>query len=904
LYSATEENSLLHETAYTQPALFVLEYALADLWKSWGIEPGVVLGHGIGEYVAACIAGVFSLEDALKIVVTQANLMQALPNEREMLAVMANEVKVREAIGDYAREIAFEAINIPKQVVISGGSKTIQSVCSILEVAGVETKLLPVPDGFHSPLMEPMLAEFEAVASEITYNKPVLKLVSNITGKVVNNSIATANYWINHVRQPVRFAQSMETLYQEGYEIFLEIGPKPILLGMGRQCLPNYGIWLSSLKSGQEDWLQILQSLAELYVRGFEVNWLEFYKDYTHSKVVLPTYPFQRQRYWIETKNSLSQANIKDKLYQLEWKPLLDTEIKTSTKLSHWLIFADSTSVGEKLAQQLQHQGHECSLVYRGDRYQKLEKGVYQLNPREVQEFEQLIKVIKENTKLPLFHVIHLWSLDTPTPSYLTITSLEESQHWGCCSVLHLVKALSGTKSLAKLWLVTRGTQSVKSQTEEISVAASPLWGMGRVISVEHPQLWGGLVDLDPQKPESEIKTLLQFFASHNQLEDNLALRGEKPYVARLVKQSLNSSDCVSLKDNITYLITGGLGALGLHTARWMVSQGARYLVLTGRKQPSIEALQTIEDLQKLGAQVLVLCGDISHEGDATRIFEEIEDSPKVQGAWHLHNLTQNKALDFFVCFSSTASLVGSPGQGNYAAANAFMDALVHHRRGMSLPSLSINWGPWAEGGMAEKLEDQMVARGITPLTSEQGLQILGQLLEQSLSIPQVGVLSVQWSMFLSQSSVANQMPLLSELVGETKSEEKAKSTNVRQHELLEQLKLTSLSGREKLLISYIQNEISQVLRISNSEIDVQQSLNTMGLDSLMAVELRNRFQTDLAVNVPIINFIEDIRIVDLGAEVNKQLTQIDSIQAIESENNEQTLLGDVKDSNWIEGTL
>jgi len=220
-------NQLINETVYTQPALFALEYALAKLWQSWGIQASIVMGHGVGEYVAACVAGVFSLEDGLKLIAARGRLMQ---------------------------------------------------------------------------MVEPMLAEFEQVAAEITYATPKIPLCSNVTGQLATDEIATPAYWVRHVRQPVRFAASMETLYQQGYECFMEIGPKPSLLAMGRQCLPDgVGTWLVSLRQGQDDWEQLLQSLGELYVRGVSVDWAGFDRDYPRRRIQLPTYPFQRQRYWVET---------------------------------------------------------------------------------------------------------------------------------------------------------------------------------------------------------------------------------------------------------------------------------------------------------------------------------------------------------------------------------------------------------------------------------------------------------------------------------------------------------------------------------------------------------------------------------------------------------------------------
>ncbi|NEQ83130.1 MAG: type I polyketide synthase [Moorea sp. SIO2I5] len=307
LYPADDssDSSLLNQTAYTQPVLFAIEYALCQLWQSWGIKPDAVMGHSVGEYVAACVAGVFSLEDALKLIAARGRLMQQLPAGGEMVSVMAPEAKVLETLNamSLGDKVAIAAINGPQSIVISGDSEAVRAIATHLESLGIKTKQLQVSHAFHSPLMEPMLAEFEAVANQITYHQPWIPLISNVTGKLVDTGITSAEYWVNHVRQPVRFAQSMTTLHQEGYELFLEIGPKPILLGMGKQCLPEeVGVWLPSLRPGVEEWQQMLSSLGQLYVEGAQVDWLGFEQDYACQKVALPTYPFQRERYWVETQ--------------------------------------------------------------------------------------------------------------------------------------------------------------------------------------------------------------------------------------------------------------------------------------------------------------------------------------------------------------------------------------------------------------------------------------------------------------------------------------------------------------------------------------------------------------------------------------------------------------------------
>nr|AFV96142.1 polyketide synthase [Cylindrospermum licheniforme UTEX B 2014]ARU81122.1 CylH [Cylindrospermum licheniforme UTEX B 2014] len=366
LYPASGDTSVIDETAYTQPALFAIEYALVQLWKSWGIQPDVVMGHSAGEYVAACVAGVFSLEDALKLIAHRGKLMQALPANGKMVSVMADEATVTAAISSCRWEVAIAAYNGPESIVISDQQDKVDVVKALLEDKGIKTKELNVFHAFHSPLMEPMLAEYETIATQVSYKTPQIPLISNVTGKRVDESIASAKYWVRHVKEPVKFAQSMETLNAQGNFIFLEIGPKPILLGMGRQCLPSdVGVWLPSLRQRVKDWQQILNSLGQLYVQGIEVDWSEFDRDYARCKVTLPTYPFQRQRYWVETAKdgvgqqkvqSLKQENTSSPIYHLLCKG--ETELVSSELEKLGVLSQDEIKLLPKLLKLLveQHQ--------------------------------------------------------------------------------------------------------------------------------------------------------------------------------------------------------------------------------------------------------------------------------------------------------------------------------------------------------------------------------------------------------------------------------------------------------------------------------------------------------------------------------------------------------------------
>ncbi|WP_413160472.1 SDR family NAD(P)-dependent oxidoreductase [Capilliphycus salinus ALCB114379] len=318
--------SLIHQTIYTQPVLFAVEYALFKLWKSWGIQPDILIGHSLGEYVAACVAGVFSLEEGLQLVASRARLMQQLPQNGEMVVVFADEETVKACLELQPTLVEIAVINSPQNTVISGETEAVNQVVESLNQQGYKTQKLPVSHAFHSHLVEPMLDEFREVAEKIKYNLPSIDIISNVTGTLATEEITTAEYWCRHLRHSVKFASGIETLNQLGIDIFVEIGPKPTLISLGQISLGNSDkLWLASLTPKQENWQTILSSLSQLYVAGVEINWLGFDQDYSRQRVALPTYPFQRQRYWFETPHQKSPS--KNNRRQPNEHPLLGNKL-------------------------------------------------------------------------------------------------------------------------------------------------------------------------------------------------------------------------------------------------------------------------------------------------------------------------------------------------------------------------------------------------------------------------------------------------------------------------------------------------------------------------------------------------------------------------------------------------
>lgn len=894
IYPKTDENSPLNQTVYTQPALFALEYALVKLWQSWGIRPMGVMGHSVGEYVAACVAGVFSLEDGLRLIAERGRLMQALPAGGAMAAVFAESEQVAAAITPHAQSLSIAAVNGLRHTVISGVEEVVAEVSAILQAEGVRVKPLTVSHAFHSPLMEPMLDAFTQTAAQLTYASPQLEFVSNLSGDLLTvDNLPDAEYWRQHVRQPVRFADGLHTMQQLGYNVFVEIGPKPVLSGMGQRLLPGDGAWLPSLRQGRGDWQQMMDSLGALYTQGVKVNWHGLGQDVGETAVSLPNYPFQRRRYWLtpdaQTENGNEEQaqalSVQDWLYQVQWRPQPLPSASANVNTDHWLILADRGGVGEALAQRLMEVGGACQLVFADE-----------WDDGDEQDILSLLDGEAGNVCFTPQHIVHLWSLDA---TEVSAASLRQS----CGSVLRVVQALVGRETAVspRLWLVTQGSQPVTGSDSPMSVAQSPLWGLGRVIALEHSELWGGLIDLDTAVTPNDTADQLAV-AMPGTIESMVAFRGNQQFVPRLTHVEIPASKPVIVRSDVTYLITGGTGGLGLQVAAWLVEQGARYLVLVGRSLPSGEVQEAITTLTESGVQIVVAQVDVSRADPLADLMQTIATTlpplrgvihaagvvddgllqqqdwqrfeqvfaPKVWGAWHLHTLTQSLPLDFFVLFSSAAALLGSPGQGNYAAANAFLDGLAHFRRGQQLPAVSINWGPWSETGMATRVDVQherrWQAQGITGIKSAQGVRALAEVLR--LGGGQTAVLPVEWSKFVAGLPDGTP-PFLSEVVAV------AAPSNQKKSAFLTRFWAAMTEGRQEVMQTYLQQQVAYALGVAAGDVAVDTNLMHLGLDSLMVMEVLNACKREMKLTLYPREFYERPSLAALATYLTRELENV-----------------------------
>ncbi|MEE2781456.1 MAG: SDR family NAD(P)-dependent oxidoreductase [Planctomycetota bacterium] len=1354
LYPADGEASPLDETAYTQPALFAIEYALYELWKSWGISPQLVVGHSVGEYMAAHAAGVFSLEDGLKLIATRGQLMQQLPSTGQMVALMTGEARVAHAIARSGRsDISIAAVNDPNQTVISGTDEAIDLVTTALQADDVRAKRLVVSHAFHSELMEPMLDDFEKVCREVRFADPSIPIVSNVYGRVVSTEIATPEYWRTHIRETVRFADGVRQLEKQHVNIFLEIGPNPILTASGRRCMSGDGyVWVPSLRESRGNWSQMLQSLADLYVRGIEIDWEGFDRDYVRRKVALPHYPFQRKRFWIDTPEgdyddsdapddwkpsteargrSRKADDLRDGLYELEWQPrsrldqhlppqphsdlnnppaireasaaaesrlqqqlalpryqdfdreldrlsaayavgavvglgwvpqpgdaftvdalaeqlgvlaqhrrlftrlleimveegilesserkwsvvtalptstdpeqmrsllvdrftecgaelellgrcggdlagvlsgkvdplqllfpngsaelverlyqdspfartlnalveqavmaavercdesraikileigagtggtsaqiiprlpaerteyvftdiseiftrkaqakfqdypfvrygelnieedpaaqgfadgqfdlilaanvvhatedlsvtmqnirrllaeggvvvllegarpqrwldlifgltegwwrFTDTELRPQNPLispeqwvrllescgycsavampeestaeleerqlsaaphvvvvaqndqavaeptmadrresaeaeplaGTWLLLADREGVAATVASRIEADGGRAVLVRWNSDYEKVSDTDFLIDPSKAEHWGDIFTECSADGIDSLSGIVHCWSLDSAETDALNAEQLDHAMLIGCETLLHLIQQgqQAGWANPA-LWMVTRGAQPIGKACS--AVAQTPLWGLGRVLAEELPQLWGGLIDVDPHYSTESTADILWEELRNPDHERQITYRDDQRFAARLVPRHSGGGITRPLrfKTDASYLVTGGLGDLGLKVATWMVEQGARQVLLLSRSEmpprahwPAraaedprfAERVEAIRKMEQNGARVLTLAGDVGEEGTLGRLLDEAASNgwpplcgvvhaagvvdadqlidleveklrtilrSKVRGTWFLHQACRDQPLDLFVNFSSGASFLGSPLLGAYAAANAFLDAMAHWRRAEGQCALTVNWGFWDEVGMVARSQRE-TGRGFAPqgmysFSPEQGLAALKWLLEEEAT--QTAVMPADWPEWWQFHPRAAKSALFANLVQiETGQRATGITSEVLEEPSLtrEMVAATAVEARPPLIEQFIREQLSRVLRIDVNELDLHQSLGNLGIDSLMAVELRNHVQASLGIVIPVAQLLQDPSISQLAEGILQQL--------------------------------
>ncbi|WP_437113986.1 type I polyketide synthase, partial [Streptomyces violaceusniger] len=876
-----DDAGLIGETAYTQAGLFALEASLFALVSSWGVKPDYLLGHSIGELAAAYVAGVWSLEDAARVVAARGRLMQALPEGGAMVSLQAAEAEVLSHLAGYEDRVSVAAINGPAATVISGDEEAVRAVEEVFIGRGVRTRWLRVSHAFHSSRMDGMLAEFGEVLGSVEFRAPSVPVVSNVSGVVAGEELCSPEYWVRHVRETVRFADGLDTLRGLGVGSFLELGPDGTLSALAD------GDGLPVLRPDRPEPLTAMAALGGLYIRGVQVDWAAVFPG--ARRVDLPTYAFQRERFWLEPSSAQPATSAVDAAfweavergdfgsfgidagqplnaalpalaawrrvrqeqsvidgwrYRLGWAPIpqvSEEPVLTGT----WLLVVEPGGGADDLTGAMRAAGAEVRMVT-------------------VAEVAELAEVAAPET-VPA------------TAGVVSLLPVEET-----------VLLSQTLRTTAPLWCVTRGAVSVVDG-DVVDPDQAGVWGLGRVIGLEHPDRWGGLIDLPPVVNEG-VGAWLCRVLSGGTGEDQVAVRAAGAWGARLTRVTPAADTSAEWRGRGAALVTGGTGALGGHVARWLAGAGVERIVLASRRGAEAPGVaELVAPLEALGVVVSVVGCDVADRREVAALVEGIADlrvvvhaagvlddgvlesltserirevmRVKVAAARYLDELTRGRDLDAFVLFSSAAGTMGSAGQGSYAAANAVLDGLAQRRRAEGLVATSLAWGAWADSGMGAA---QRQLPGMPPDLAIAALQ-------QSLVADETTMMiaDVEWSSFGSRFTAVRPSPLLSELLT------LATPPMEPVEEFATRLRGMSRIERDRAVLELVRTHVAAVLgHAKPASVDPSRTFQEVGFDSLTAVELRNRLATATGVPFPASVIFDYPTTAALADHVRAQLVQ------------------------------
>lgn len=769
----------LNQTWLTQCVLFAVEYSLAELWQSWGIRAQAMIGHSLGEYVVACLAGVFTLEDALKLVAMRGQIMQQAPPG----AMLAVELTEKDASSLDVDGVSLAAINGPSQCVLSGPAEAIDTLQKRMEQERVPCHRLHTSCAFHSQMMEPAAEKFRDYVANLQLQPPKVQYVSNVTGSWIRESEATdPDYWVRHMRRTVRFSDGLTTIMAQLNPIFLEVGPGQTLGKLARTVLRGgQQLILASLHPREPEQPFLLRSLGRLWLEGASVDWRGFYQNEKRFRVSLPTYPFQGERYWVDLKpeatnganliglsnqaDSRKDPNIANWFYVPSWRLSLPLEASNTGEPKCWIVFADTLGFAPTLAAHLESLGHTVVMVQSGATAARENDRSYVVRSNDLQSYEVLFECLKSDGHLPQ-KIVHCFSL-TGTGEAANADTFNHLQDVGYYSLLYLAQAITRSfkDSAFDITVVSNLLAHIPGETDGMAEKATAMTPC-ILIPQENPQFSFRCLDIGPAGSWGPVPSSLQTQrviaeALQTTPEQLIAFRGAQRWIQAYdgVKIDRQNQQIRTLRTGGVYLITGGLGGVGLLVAEHLARTLKARLILTARQvPPSREQWQEYLDkhgpqdllsarilavlkLEEMGAKVMVSGSDAGNEKDMKALIDAIYDrfgslngiihaagitqgpslyrtyaeidkakseeqfGPKVYGTYALRDALRNREFDFCVLFSSNAAVLGGLGYLTYAAANSFMDSFAAAMAKNDQRWISASWDPWPRA--TKKLEYQ-----------------------------------------------------------------------------------------------------------------------------------------------------------------------------------------------------
>ncbi|MFI7663582.1 type I polyketide synthase [Micromonospora parva] len=879
-----------------QPALWAVMISLAELWRSFGVEPAAVVGHSQGEIAAACVAGILSLADGAKVVALRSQMIgESLAGGGGMAIAALSPQECEDFLTPWADCLSLAAANGPRSVVVAGESEALEEFLAACDARGAWANRVAVDYASHSAQVEGIRERLIEVLRGLQPRSGTVPFYSTLDGGWVERTgtSLTAEYWYRNLRESVQFASAVGALLDEGHRMMIEVSPHPVLtVGMTAVAEERAAGQISVAGTLQRDdggLKRFLLSLSRLFVHGADVDWAPLFEGAEPATVELPTYAFQRKRYWLNDEVPVAASTADSGLwdavdrgdlaefsaelgidpaaplssvlpamaawrrkrtavavsdswrYRIGWRPAQGADIAGPTLRGVWVLVTaedqDGTELVGAAVNALEQAGADAVVIRHGS-------GLLEAI-RAARDVEGVI-------------------------SLLGLAELE---------ALHATAALIGVLGEAglpaPLWCLTRSAVSTGADGVAPDPAGAAMWGLGRVCALEHPDRWGGLIDVEGAATDERTwEQVLAVVSGAHANEPEAAVRTSGVQVRRLLRAPVAARPTApEWRAHGTALVTGGTGALGARTARWLVQRGIEHLVLISRRGPSApRAAELVAELEDLGVTAEVLACDAADRAQLASVLASIPPdrplttvvhtaavlgdaligsldrdridavlAPKARAALHLHELTREMDLSAFVLFSSFTTAVGNPGQGAYAAANAMLDALAQRRRAEGLKATSVAWGPWAGGGLAASPEVAagLSGRGVSMLDPNVALEALGSALDRDE--PVLAVAEVDWPTYVSELALDRPARLFAELPEARMTGGERERRSDAAARLRERLAGLSEADREAVLLDLVRDRAAMVLGHSGpAAVAADRAFKDCGFDSLSAVRLRN----------------------------------------------------------------
>ena len=846
-----EDSSRLHEIDIVQPVLVAVEIALANLWMSKGILPDIVVGHSMGEVAAAYVAGVITLHEAAKIIITRSRLMKTVSGKGAMLATDLTVEEANDMLRGYEQQVSVAVLNSAHSTVLSGDLVIIEQLSERLESEGRFNRKVKVDVASHSPHMDELTAALHQALEALQPKSSDIQFYSTVTAAAADGTQLDADYWVNNLRQPVQFGKVIQEISKAHHVRYIEMSPHATLLHAIQENtaeLENKTLVTGSFSRQQPEQQTFYRNYTSLFSANSPFDWRNIYPE-TGAFVDLPYYVWQKERYWLDIDveqmvassqskvSSESTATIDKLLYEIVWDERKDLTV--SGQKPSIAILSDGDRWTDILQKALQERGCAVTMV---------------ADAGELAASRPAI-------------VIHAAIVPAETILY------EEKCWHKIANIQAVLRTLSG-RPQTRYIVLTQGAYTLLEK-DEAQLQQAFFTGILRTLQYEYTDIHFRQIDV-PSSTQDDIASLLASAVLADAQYTELAIRDAAVFAPKWKKAT--SPDIVkSVDGTATYLVTGGNSGLGWETVRWLVNKGAKQIAILSRSGLNDEALSQISQWEKDGADIRSYTGDVGDGQTIQNILHQIqlqqsaikgvfhaagilEDTlfenltqekwekaiqAKSNGAWHLHTYFDTPTLDFFVVYSSVSGVLGSAGQSNYAAANTFLDALVHYRRNRGLEALSVNWGTVAQIGLAARQENRgnrLKDVGWTPLLPEQLSSYFDAIFLSDAT--QIAVADIQLDKWAAANPGIRKNYFYSNFFAPEKSEAVSAETG-----------FPSLAAAQKFARERVKQTVSAITKIGISKIKEDDTFKTYGIDSLLALQIKNKLQQDLklTLNVSVI---------------------------------------------------